>query len=88
MTGGRQTASAHLLFSQKLMLALSGLVHQIISVDAAETVTTETTTAFRGLFEQTRGIAARSTTSDHLVALVGLRTTDTHQARQYPVSFV
>jgi hypothetical protein len=69
------------------MLVLSGLVHQI-SGDAAETAPTETTTAFRGLFEQTRGVAARSTTSDHLVVLEGLRTTDTHQARQYPVSVV
>jgi hypothetical protein len=41
------------------MLPLSGLVHQIISVDAVETVPTETTTAFRGLFEQTRGVAAQ-----------------------------
>jgi hypothetical protein len=84
----RLTASVRLLSPRKLMLALSGLVHQIIPVDAAETVTTGTTTAFRGLFEQTRGIAARSTTSDYLVALVGLRTTDTHLARQYPVSVV
>ena len=73
---------------EKLMLVLSGLVHQIISGNAAETAPTETTTAFRGLFEQTRGVAARSTTSDHLVVLEGLRTTDTHQARQYPVSVV
>ena len=70
------------------MLPSSGLVHQIISVKAVETATTETTTAFRGLFEQTRGIAARSTTSGHLAALEGLRTTDTHLARQYLVSFV
>jgi hypothetical protein len=66
---GVTTASAHLLSPRKLMLALSGLVHQIISGDAAETAPTETTTAFRGLFEQTRGVAARSTTSDHLVVL-------------------
>jgi hypothetical protein len=83
-----QTASVHLLSLRKLTPPLSGLVHQIISVAAAETVTTDNTTAFRGLFEQTRGIAARSTTSDYLVAIVGLRTTDTHPARQYPVSVV
>jgi hypothetical protein len=65
---------------------LSGLVHQIISVHAVETVPTETTTAFRGLFEQT-GVAARSTTSDHLVASRGTPH-NRHQARQYPVSFV
>jgi hypothetical protein len=55
---------------EKLMLVLSGLVH-LISGDAAETAPTKTTTAFRGLFEQTRGVAARSTTSDHLVVLEG-----------------
>jgi hypothetical protein len=34
------------------------------------------------------GVSLRSTTSDHLVVLEGLRTTDTHQARRYPVSVV
>jgi hypothetical protein len=67
------------------MLVLSGLVHQIISGDAAETAPTETTTA-RGLFEQTWGVA-RSTTSDHLVVLEGLRTTDTPKLGN-PVSVV
>jgi hypothetical protein len=49
------------------MLALSGLVHQIISGDAAETA--DRNYYGEGLFEQTRGVAARSTTSDHLVVL-------------------
>jgi hypothetical protein len=39
------------------------------NIRRGETAPTETTTAFRGLFEQTRGVAARSTTSDHLVVL-------------------
>jgi hypothetical protein len=67
------------------MLVLSGLVHQIISGDAAETAP-ETTTAFRGLFEQTG-----CRTQYNIRPPSGPRgtcTTDTHQARQYPVSVV
>jgi hypothetical protein len=51
---------------------------QIISVTRSKPA--ETTTAFRGLFEQT--VSLRSTTSDHLVALVGPH--NTHPARRYP----
>jgi hypothetical protein len=65
MTGG-QAASAHLLATKtNASVVWFGSPNNIR--DAAETAPTETTTAFRGLFEQTRGVAARSTTSDHLV---------------------
>jgi hypothetical protein len=60
-----------------------GLVHQ--SPSTRINAPTEST-AFRGLFEQTRGAAARSTTSGYLVPLQGLRTTDTHRAQRFPVS--
>jgi hypothetical protein len=63
------------------MLGVVWFGSQIISGDAAETAPTETTTAFRGLFEQTRGVAAQYNIRPPSGPR-GLRT-DTHQARRY-----
>jgi hypothetical protein len=66
MTGGHRQCPSPLATKTNASVVWFG--SPIISGDAAETAPTETT-AFRGLFEQTRGVAARSTTSDHLVVL-------------------
>jgi hypothetical protein len=81
---GSQTASAHLLSPRKYWCCLVWFTK--ISADAAETAPTETTTAFRGLLNRP-GVSLHSTTSDHLVVLEGLRTTDT-QSSAVPVSVV
>jgi hypothetical protein len=52
------------------MQALSGLVHQIISVDAAETAPQKLLRRSEAYLNRP-GVAARSTTSDHLVVLEG-----------------